>query len=708
MISKDELDMTASTQTRVGIIGAGYIAAWHADAIRATPGARLVAVCDQSRGAAEDLAQAYGLQAYGSVDQMIAANVCDAVHILTPPSSHRDLAIQCLRSGLHVLVEKPVATSAGEAEEMRKAAEDTGKVLAAGHNFLGLPSYERLKSLMQAGDLGRVSSVQINWCLPLAPLRSGPFGLWLLREPKNLLLELGPHLYAFAIDLLGAPEILHLELGQPIALEGGGTRHQSWRVLARVGDVDLSFNIALVEVMDDRTVTVRGSSAIARLNFAADTLVVSQDNTADLVLNPFVREMSAAGQHLREGLVNAARQLTSLNQKSPYGLSFRTAVGAFYAATNGRMPLDTRFDFTCATAVMHAIDSTLARMDTSLAQPAKPIGKPRPTVVVIGGTGFIGRNLTRLLVARGHDVRVLSRGRTGPFDDIADHVETVPVSLRDLEGLTKAMQGIDVVFNLAKSVDKTWEAALENDVGTTLRVAEAALAAGVKRLIYTGTIASYDMSDPRQVISENTGFGSDMGNRNLYARSKAECEAQLMEMHRTRGLPVVIARPGIVVGHGGPLQHWGIGRWHGAGAVRIWGHGGNVLPFVLADDVSEGLLLMMGNPDAVGRSFNLVGDPMMSARDYFGAIHQALGARITVTSGSLHAMWLADGMKYILKRHVLRRKGAVRPSLADWKSRAHFARFDNSLSKSLLGWVPEADRKAFVTRAIVQANLFGF
>jgi predicted dehydrogenase len=140
--------MTASTQTRVGIIGAGYIATWHADAIKATPGAQLVAVCDQSMGAAEDLARAHGVQAFGSVDDMIAAGLCDAVHILTPPSSHRDLTLQCLRAGLHVLVEKPVALSGDEADQMRAAAVDAGKVLAAGHNFLGLPSYERLKAMI--------------------------------------------------------------------------------------------------------------------------------------------------------------------------------------------------------------------------------------------------------------------------------------------------------------------------------------------------------------------------------------------------------------------------------------------------------------------------------------------------------------------------------------------------------------------------------
>jgi predicted dehydrogenase/nucleoside-diphosphate-sugar epimerase len=700
--------MASNAKIRVGIIGAGYIAPWHADAIRATSGAELVAVCDQSSNAVDDIARMYGIKAFGSVDEMIAANICEAVHILTPPASHHNLTIQCLQAGLHVMVEKPIALSTHEAEAMHVAAVEAKKVLAAGHNFLGLPSYESLKSLMQTGALGRISSVQINWCLPLTPLRSGPFGMWLLRDEKNLLLELGPHPYAFAVDLLGEPTILHLELGQPVELAGGGIRRQSWRVLARTGDIDLNINIALVETMDDRSVIVRGSSGIAHLNYASDTLLVTHDNTADLVLNPLIKQTSLAMQHLRNGVVNAAKQLHSLNQKSPYGLSFRTATGAFYAATNGQCPLDSRFKFRSAIAVMRAIDATLERLPAPSASPAIPKkGTPNPSVMVIGGTGFIGRNLTRMLVDRGHDVRVISRGRTGPFDDISNHVQTLPVSLKDIEALTLAMKGIDVVFNLAKSTDKTWEDALKNDVGTTKRVAEACLAGGVKRLIYTGTIASYDMSDPFKVITEETGFGGDMDYRNLYARSKAEGEAQLMQMQRDSGLPLIIARPGIVVGHRGPLQHWGIGRWHGAGAVKIWGHGRNILPFVLADDVSDGLIRMMENPIAIGRSFNLVGEPMMSGRDYFNAIYQELGVQIRVSSGSLKAMWLADWIKYCLKRYALGRSGATRSSLADWKSRAHFSQFDNRQAKDLLGWKPESDQHAFVERAIAQANLFG-
>lgn len=354
--------MTASGECRIGFIGAGYIASRHAEAIRATPGARLVAVCDSAIGSASDLAQACGAQALGSLDDLIASGLCDAVHVLTPPSSHRDIAIRCLQAGLHVLVEKPVAVSAAEVKHMRDAARENGRIIAASHNFLGLPGYERLKKLVARGELGRLSSLQVDWALPLAPLRSGPFGLWLLREPRNLLLELGPHLYAFAVDLLGVPEILHLELGQPVELAGGGTRHQSWRILARVGQVDVAFNIALVEVKTDKCVTVRGSSGVARLDFDTDVLVVGTDNTSDLVLNPLRSQLSMAGQHLREGLVNAGRQLTSLNRKSPYGLSFRTVVGAFVRTVRGEVALDPRFGLDTALSVMQAIDTTLERL----------------------------------------------------------------------------------------------------------------------------------------------------------------------------------------------------------------------------------------------------------------------------------------------------------------------------------------------------------
>ncbi|MFT5637394.1 MAG: nucleoside-diphosphate-sugar epimerase [Paracoccaceae bacterium] len=199
-----------------------------------------------------------------------------------------------------------------------------------------------------------------------------------------------------------------------------------------------------------------------------------------------------------------------------------------------------------------------------------------------------------------------------------------------------------------------------------------------------------------------------MQDRNLYARSKAECETQLLALHKSHGLPLVIARPGIVVGQGGPLQHWGIGRWHGAGAVKIWGAGKNVLPFVLIDDVADGLMATMDAENVLGESFNLVGPPLMTARGYFDAIHAATGARIDLKSGALIGYYVNDALKHVLKKHVLRRKNLDRASLRDWKSRAHYSQFDNGFAREKLSWEPESDYENFVKKAITDANLFGF
>ena len=695
---------------RAGLVGAGYIATWHADAIRATAGVELAAVCDLSSAAASELATTYGVEAFTSVQDLAAAEVCDAVHIVTPPQTHADLAVTCLEAGLNVMVEKPFALSRADAARVAEKAAETGKVAAVCHNFLGVPGYERLKKMVESGEIGRIGSAEFNWRFPLAPLRSGPYGIWMLRAPENVLFELGPHLYAFAVDLFGVPEDLRLTVTKPVTLAGGAVRPQCWQIQARAGHVDLTFNLTLVETFDDRSLVLHGSTGMARLDYAADTLTVMRESASDIVIGPFKRQMGLAWQSFRTGFSNGRTQLFSLNRKSPYALSFQGAFSAFYGAIRKGQPVDPRFSATSAEAVIGSIEDTAQHIPAEFrAEPTPPVpAELKPTVMVIGGTGFIGRHLTRALVASGRQVRVVSRGRYGPFEDIADQVETVSVSLKDKDGLMKAMEGIEIVYNLAKSLDSTWEACLENDVGVAVRIAEAALEAGVSRLIYTGTIASYDMSKPGRPITEETGFGGDMTDRNLYARSKAECERQLLEMHRDNGLPLVIARPGIVVGEGGPLQHWGIGRWHGAGAVRIWGDGHNILPFVLIDDVSDALIRMIDNPEAIGQSFNLIGEPMLSGRGYFNAIHEALGARIDVKPGAFWVFWLSGTVKYLLKRYVVGLRGLNNQSYLDWKSRAHLSPFKNDHPKAVLGWQPETDRDAFVRRAITEANLFGF
>lgn len=693
---------------RAGVVGAGYIAAWHAEALKSIPGVQMVAVCDTDTAAASALAAPYGAGVYANLDAMLAEGRLDAVHVLTPPHLHCAQAISALRAGAHVLVEKPFAISLDEARQMTAAAQTANRVIAVNHNFLALPAYDRLKRAVARGVPGRIDSADIRWRLPLAPLRSGPFGLWMLRTPQNLLLELGPHLFAFATDLFGPLHDIDLRLSHPISRPGGASHYQGWQIRGWAGGVDVTLHLSLVEGAEDRSVELRGVAGIARLDYGRDTLIMQRPNASDIVINPLRHELAAAGAHLREGLRNATRQLLSLNRKSPYGLGFHGAIGSFYAAVASGAAVDARFSGASATEVIGAIERTIALLPVQAVVPQPPAAPQRPaTMLVIGGTGFIGRALTRALVGAGHQVRVLSRGHANPFADLGSGVELFAAALTDTQGLRAAMDGIHTVYHLARAEEPTWDAYLQNDVAITEAIAGAAMVAGVRRLIYTGTIASYDASDPGRVITEDTGFGP-MEHRNLYARSKALSEARLLALHRDQGLPLVIARPGVVVGPGGPLQHWGIGRWHGAGAVRVWGDGRNLLPFVLIDDVADALLRLAEVPGLEGQSFNLVGDNLLSALDYFAAIHRLTGTRIRVATGSLGLFYAADGVKYLLKRYGLRKPGLTRPMLSDWKSRALLSPFQNDRAKAVLGWQPEPDAAQFARRAIDHPGLFGF
>lgn len=689
---------------KVALVGAGYIADWHAAALIQSPRTELVGIVDSAPKPAMDFAATYGIEAYGSLEELAQKGDADWVHILTPPNSHTALSDQAIDLGFNVLSEKPVALTARALSATAKRAEAAGRRFAVGHNFLGLPGYQRLKKMATSGALGRIGSAEIHWHLPLEPLRAGPFGLWMLQAPQNLLLELGPHLVAFATDLFGKVEVSGVDLGKMITLPDGRKRPQSLRVHGSAGDVAVEFLLTLAETLDERRVVLRGSSGRVELDFARDVLVAEHPNTADIVVNPALASLALAGELLLNGARNFTRQVASLNRKSPYGDSFSGMIDGVYRGG----PEDARFSAKSGIAVMQAIEAAnkLADFapDPRRRKPQKP---PKPDMLVIGGTGFIGSALTRGLVAKGHHVRVLSRGKSGPFADLAAQVEMFQGNLKDQASLAAAMDGVECVFNLAKAHEETWEACLENDVGVAVGIAEAALAAGVKRLIYTGTIASYDMSRKNRTITEDTRFG-EMEDRNLYARSKAECELRQLQMVADKRLPLVIARPGIVVGRGGPLQHWGIGRWHGAGAVKVWGDGRHILPFVWIDDVVDGLIRMAFEPGIEGESFNLIGDPLHSARDYFDAIDRHLNSRIRVSSGPISVFYAADRVKHLLKTKVLGRKNVPDLSYRDWASRAHYARLSNVKARSVLGWLPLPDRQSFEKKAIAEANLFGF
>jgi dihydroflavonol-4-reductase len=172
-----------------------------------------------------------------------------------------------------------------------------------------------------------------------------------------------------------------------------------------------------------------------------------------------------------------------------------------------------------------------------------------PLALVTGATGLVGANLAALLSGRGWQVRVLRR-RTSPTEAIEDvPYEATIGDVLNVDSLRQAMIGCDVVFHVA-GVSDHWRASKEwmyqVNVEGTRRVMEAALASGVRRVVYTSSVAALGIPSRGKLLSEADNFNGDP-RRFPYGHSKYLAE---QEVHRAiaRGLDAVIVNPAVVLG----------------------------------------------------------------------------------------------------------------------------------------------------------------
>lgn len=699
----------ASPVIRVAIVGTGYIAEFHARAIRAVKGAELVAVCDQNLRGAQSFAATWNVpNAFDSLKSMLDTQRLDVVHILTPPDSHRALAEDALHAGVHVLLEKPMATSVAEADQLLEIARSKGLGVGVSHNFLFSGAYQKLRDAVRVGALGPLDHVTVNHFFELGQIRFGPFDAWMLRQPGNVILELGPHLLSAVLDLVGTPDSVSVTTDRAVDLPGGGRIFRRWRIHATVGRTAVDVNINLGPGFAQRTICVRGLLGSATLDFDANTCAVDHHTPQSIDFDRFQRSRSMARQLQAQARTTLADYLLSRlklrRRGNPYQVSILDSVAAFYSGLRAGKLLDGRVDGGFGRDVVAQCARIIQAADIKPAAVPGPrlrtVPSVQPTVLVLGGSGFVGRELIRQLLAAGYCVRAMMRGAGTALEELdSDRLDIVRGDLRNEAGLKAALQGIDVVYHLATSETKTWDASLRDIVAPTRLVGEACVAAGVKRLIYTGTIDSYYAGAEAGTITEQTPLDPDIGRRNYYARAKAASEAVLMEMHRAQALPVVIVRPGIVIGAGGNPFHWGVGRFSES-VCEVWGDGTNPLPFVLVTDVAAGLVRAMQAKEIEGRSYNLIDAPLLSARDYLQELERLAGIRLTVLHRSIWRFYAADLAKWVVKLAV-RHPDRVRiPSYRDWESRTQKAVFDCARARAELGWAPASDRQRMIHEGI--------
>lgn len=185
--------MTPDGQLEIGVVGLGYWGPNLARNIAEHPRASLRWLCDLDDAALGTLATRYpGVRTTTRLEDLENDPDLDAIAIVTPVSTHYDIAARALDAGKHVFVEKPLATSSSEAVELIKRAKSAKRVLMPGHTFLYSPPVMKIKELIDSNALGELYFISMS-----------RVNLGLHQPDVSVVWDLGPHDFSILRYWLG-------------------------------------------------------------------------------------------------------------------------------------------------------------------------------------------------------------------------------------------------------------------------------------------------------------------------------------------------------------------------------------------------------------------------------------------------------------------------------------------------------------------------
>lgn len=193
-------------QIKVGVVGCGY---WGPNLIRnfrSLPDCHLKMMCDTNQQRLTHLKSLYPeVEVETDYNHMLNGVGLDAVVIATAVRSHYPLAKASLLAGKHTFIEKPMASSSHECEELNEIARKKGLVLMIGHTFLYSPAVRRIKEIVDSGDIGEIRYINAR-----------RLNLGLFQKDINVTWDLAPHDIAIVLSIIGE---------QPVTVNCQGSAH---------------------------------------------------------------------------------------------------------------------------------------------------------------------------------------------------------------------------------------------------------------------------------------------------------------------------------------------------------------------------------------------------------------------------------------------------------------------------------------------------
>lgn len=677
---------------RVGIIGGGQIAGIHGRVIVRQANSEVVGVADKDIGRARTLATELNAnQFYRDAKVMIDEQKPDVVHVLAPPQYHAELTIMAMNEGCHVLVEKPMALSVHDAEEMIDVAKRKKVHLCVDHNMVFEDIVERAVEWASMGVVGELVSVEASYLYdarryPAILEEGAEYSHWCYRLKGGPLQDQMPHPASFVMEFIREiKEIQWIGHNRRVLPEPW---QDEIRVLIKSNSVIGYISISLSERPDRISLAIKGTKGIVEANLFNGILTFQRKSSLPRVLARGVSGFELGLQHLRGSLGNIYKFATGGIDKSG---GIQKVVSKFYESIRNDSEVPVSLDKSLRVVDLMNRVWPARCMD---AERPRVFFAPRrkyvaPTAFVTGASGFIGTHLVKKLRCENIGVRALVRpnsahaGRLKRID-----VDIVEGNLESPEVLHEATRGIRVVYHTGAAMSNDWHEQYNSTVKGTEHLITAALAHQVERFVHVSTLGIYELSGMKKdgVVKEGCPYQSDWKRMSAYAHCKIEAEKLIFDAYRKDGLPATVVRPGIVIGPMGRVLFPQIGYHYQGRVFLIVGRGDVILPLSYVENTVDGIYLASTGQEGVGQAYNLVDDGRITVREYVEQLRKITGIRGRVVCVPYMIPYIGTAAYEIVAASGLVKGGMTSRQQLKWKQAR--VRFANDKAKRELGWKP--------------------
>jgi nucleoside-diphosphate-sugar epimerase len=322
--------------------------------------------------------------------------------------------------------------------------------------------------------------------------------------------------------------------------------------------------------------------------------------------------------------------------------------------------------------------------------------------LITGATGLLGSHIAEQLIAAGEPVRALVRptSRTDFLESIG--AELVTGDVTDPASIESAISGVKRVYHAAAKVGDwgPWEQFQKITIEGTRNMLTAARDAGVERFLHISSISAYGHPDGEGlVLDESAPLGVNLHKWSYYSRAKVEAEHLVWAAWERGEVPLTVVRPSWLYGPRDRASMPRLIRVIREGKARLVGDGENRLNLTYAGNEAEGCILAATNPDALGESYNLSNDGVITQKEYLNKIAECLGVapvkrKVPYPVAYQAAMWME------IFGHLLRRKSPpMATRYAIWLiGRKCF--FSAEKARNQLGWTPTVGYQEGIEKSV--------